>query len=122
MVYSAPAVRPKYAINAETFRPGFVTPDDRWDNYWRSGHNALLGWDPALPGTGSGAKSLGAELGHSAAFASCQVEKVFRAVCLRPPTDAADRVQLQSMVDSFRADGYRLKRVFAESADYCKGP
>ena len=121
LVYTEGAVRPKYFINAETFRPGFVTPDDRWDNYWRRGQNALLGWDPALPGSGAGAKSLGAELGASNAFASCQVEKVFEAVCLRPPTDAADRAQVASMVDSFRGNGYRLKRVFAESATYCMG-
>src|SRR5690606_969631 len=29
-------VEKKYLINASTFRYGFVTPDDRWDNYWRS--------------------------------------------------------------------------------------
>jgi hypothetical protein len=121
MIYTAGTVRPKYSNNADTFRPGFVTPDDRWDNYWRHGHNALLGWDTTLPGSGAGAKSLGAELGASGAFASCQVEKVFRTVCLRPPNDAADRAQVSSMVASFRANGFRLKRVFAESAVYCMG-
>ena len=35
-----------------------------------------------LPGSGNGAKSLGEEFGGDA-FATCQVEKVFRAVCLR---------------------------------------
>jgi hypothetical protein len=114
-------VRPKYSNNAETFRPGFVTRDDSWENYWRHGQNALLGWDAALPGKGAGARSLGAELGNSTAFASCQVEKVFRAVCLRPPNDAADRAAVSSMVGSFRAGGFKLKRVFAESAAYCMG-
>ena len=65
------------------------TPDDHWDNYWRQGRNALLGWDAALPGSGSGAKSLGQELASSDAFARCQVEKVFRNVCFRAPSDAA---------------------------------
>jgi hypothetical protein len=122
LVYTAGTVRPKYFNNAETFRPGFVTPDDRWSNYWRQGHNALLGWEATLAGSGAGARSLGAELGNSEAFASCQVEKVFRTVCLRPPNDAADRAQVDSMVTSFRASGFRLKRVFAESAVYCRGP
>jgi len=81
----------------------------------------LLGWDPSLPGSGAGARSLGTELGASSAFASCQVGKVFETVCLRPPNDAADRAQVASMVDSFRASGYRLKGVFAESATYCMG-
>ena len=53
-------VRPKYFNNARHIPPpAYVTPDDRWDNYWRKGRNALLGWDPALPGAGQGAKSLG---------------------------------------------------------------
>ncbi len=121
LVYSGGAVRPKYYNNAETFKPGYVTPDDRWQNYWRYGQNALLGWDATLPGTGAGASSLGAELGNSEAFASCQVEKVFRTVCLRPPNDSADRAQVGSMVASFRSGGYKLKQVFAESAAYCQG-
>jgi len=121
IVYSAGQVRPKYFNNDATFRPGFVTPDDRWDNYWRSGRNALLGWDGALPGHGSGAKSMGRELAGSERFASCQVEKVFRAVCFRPPSDAADRARVASMTSSFRTGGYRLKQVFAEAATYCMG-
>jgi hypothetical protein len=121
LVYAAGAVQPKYSINADTFRPGYVTRDDHWDNYWRHGQNALLGWDQALPGSGSGAKSLGQELGNSDAFASCQVEKVFRTVCLRSPVDAADRTRLSSMVSSFRASGYRLKQAFADAATYCMG-
>jgi len=121
LVYTAGSVQPKYSINADTFRPGYVTPDDHWDNYWRSGPNALQGWDAALPGSGIGAKSLGQELGNSDAFASCQVEKVFRTVCLRSPQDAADRSQVGSMVSSFRASGYRLKQTFADAATYCMG-
>jgi hypothetical protein len=121
MIYTAGAVRPKYYNNAETFKPGYVTPDDHWDNYWRHGQNALLGWDATLPGRGAGASSLGAELANSEAFATCQVEKVFRAVCLRPINDAADRARVGSMVASFRSGGYRLKQVFAESAAYCMG-
>jgi hypothetical protein len=121
LVYTAANVQPKYSINAETFAPGFVTPDDQWENRWRSGHNALLGWDDSLPGSGSGAKSLGEEFGASDAFANCQVEKVFRTVCLRTPQDAADRSQIGSMTSSFRSSGYRLKQAFADAATYCMG-
>ena len=95
-----------------------------WRN-WRDNRltceNALLGWDPAMPGSGSGAKSLGQEFGNSDAFATCQVEKVFRNVCLRTPNDAADRSQISSMTSSFRASGYRLKQAFADAATYCMG-
>jgi len=121
MVYTAGSVQPKYFNNDGTFEPGFVTPDDQWENRWRSGHNALLGWDSSLPGSGSGAKSLGQEFGASDAFATCQVEKVFRTVCLRSPQDAADRGQIGSMMSSFRSSGYRLKQAFADAATYCMG-
>jgi len=111
----------KYFNNALTFEHGFATPDDSWSNYWREGPNSLLGWDPALPGSGAGAKSLGTELAHSEKFAQCQVQKVFANVCLRPAQDSADRTQIASMVSSFKASGYNLKQVFAESAVYCMG-
>jgi len=121
LVYTPGQVRPKYFNNDETFRPGFATPDDRWDNYWRQGRNALLGWDTSLPGQGQGAKSLGRELAGTERFARCQVEKVFRNVCFRPPSDAEDRQQVDAMTASFKANGYRLKRVFAEAATHCMG-
>lgn len=114
-------VQGKYHINSATFSPGYVTVDDRWDNYWREGINSQLGWDMSLPGHGYGAKSLGRELAHSQAFAACQVHKVFKAVCLREPEDGADRQQIQSMTNQFADDSFRLKTVFAAAADYCKG-
>jgi hypothetical protein len=121
MFYTPGQVQPKYLINADTFKPGFVTPDDSWDNYWRHGQNRLVGWSSNLPGSGNGARSLGEELANTDAFARCQVTKVFRNVCLRDPVDGADRARVDAMVTSFRSNGYRLKRVFAESAVYCRG-
>jgi hypothetical protein len=121
LVYTGGDVQPKYFNNDTTFAYGYRTPDDGWENRWRKGQNALLGWDPSLPGSGSGAKSLGEEFGASDAFAACQVEKVFRIVCLRAPQDSADRSQVASMASAFRAGGYRLKRPFADAAAYCMG-
>jgi hypothetical protein len=117
--YTNGTVQPKYFNNEETFADGFVTPDDSWSNYWREGQNALLGWDAGLPGEGTGAQSLGAELAGSRAFAECQVTKVFNAVCLRNPQDGADRSRVDTMTNSFIGNNYNLKQVFAESAEYC---
>ncbi|MBU2886295.1 hypothetical protein KO507_11020 [Gilvimarinus agarilyticus] len=114
-------VEAKYHINAGTFAPGYVTPNDEWDNYWRRGPNAILAWDPTLAGEGTGAKSLGQELAHSGAFASCQVEKVFNQVCLRQPGNSADRALVTNATANFAASGYNLKQVFIDTADYCKG-
>lgn len=121
MVYTAGTVQGKYLINANNFEYGYITPDDNWDNYWRTGSNSALGWDSALTGSGSGASSMGKELAHSEAFARCQVEKVFKAVCLRAPVDATDRSQIDAMTASFKSSNYKLKQVFADSAVFCKG-
>ena len=121
MLYTPGVVRPKYFNNKDTFPSGYSTPDDTWDNYWRKGSNSLLGWDGSLPGKGTGAKSLGRELAQSEAFASCQVQKVFKNVCFRAPSDAQDRARVQAMTASFKSSGYQLKRVFAEAATYCMG-
>jgi hypothetical protein len=121
MLYTPGVVRPKYFNNKDTFPAGFSTPDDNWDNYWRKGSNSLLGWDGSLPGKGAGAKSLGRELAQSEAFASCQVQKVFKNVCFRAPSDAQDRDRVRAMTASFKSSGYQLKRVFAEAATYCMG-
>lgn len=115
-------VKAKYHINEANFPFGFVTPDDSWDNYWREGIHSNLGWDSSLAGSGNGAKSMGMEMAHSQAFAQCAVEKVFNLVCLRQPGDESDRTHIQSSLSVFESSGYDLKTVFAESANYCKGP
>jgi hypothetical protein len=119
--YTAGQVQPKYGINSDNFKPGYVTRDDGWTNYWRKGQNQLLKWSGALPGSGNGAKSMGQELAGSDQFAQCQVEKVFKAVCLRPPSNLADRTRVEAITASFKANGYRMKEVFASAAIYCMG-
>jgi hypothetical protein len=121
IAYTPGQVQTKYLKNADNFKSGYVTPDDHWDNYWRKGNNQLLGWDPALSGSGVGAKSLGQELGNSDVFAQCQVEKVFKAVCFRAPDNAADRARVQAIKTAFKSSNYSLKRVFAETGVYCMG-
>ncbi len=44
LVYNSAAVHPKYFNNDTNFAPGFITPDDAWENRWRKGQNSLLGW------------------------------------------------------------------------------
>ena len=120
IVYTAGQVQPKYSINNTNFPQGFVTPDDSWQNRWRTGPNQILGWSPG-GGSGNGAKSLGVELESSQAFASCQVTRVFKDVCLRAPSSQADVTAVNGMITSFQS-GYNLRQVFAASAAYCMGP
>jgi len=123
MVYTAGAVQHKYAINTTNNPFGFVTPDNSWANRWRGGPNSLvLGFDPTLPGSGTGAASLGQELAQSQAFAQCQVQKAFQAMCLRVPSNAADTNEVNTLTAAFTANGYKLKQVFADAALYCTVP
>ena len=119
--YTPGNVQPKYYNNDLNFPQGFRTVDDAWENRWREGQNAYLGFDTSLPGNGNGAKSLGQELGRSQSFAACQVKKVFKAVCLREPENATDRAAADTITNTFRSSGYRMNQVFADTAVHCMG-
>jgi hypothetical protein len=121
LVYTPGVVQPKYLINSDNFKPGFVTPNDSWENRWRlPGQNKeAVRWDAGRPGRGTGAKSLGDELAHSEAFAECQVEKVFKTICFRAPS-TGDEAEFGQITDTFKSDG-NLKRVFAGVAAHCAG-
>jgi hypothetical protein len=121
MQYTAGQVQPKYLINATNFSYGYVTPDDSWSNRWRTGINASLGWSSSLPGSGSGAKSLGTELESAQAFAACQVTKAFQAVCFRAPVSSTDMTTVANITSSFQSGGYKLKQVFQQVAAACPG-
>jgi hypothetical protein len=121
--YTPGQVQPKYLINSDNFKPGYVTPDDHWDNRWLQGPNSkALNFSLTSQHSGNGAKSMGLELANSEAFASCQVEKVFRRVCFRSPSDAADRTEVKRITEVFKSNGYSLKRVFAEAGVFCTRP
>ena len=113
----------KYNINPTNFSYGYVTTNDSWINYWRKGHNFNLGWDTTLPASGNGAKSLGTELANTRAFSTCQVKKVFKAVCFRDSDNyLADRTEVGLITDAFESDNYKMKNVFARVAAYCTDP
>ncbi len=136
--YTAGVVQGKYLINSSNFEHGYITDDDSWVNYWRNGPNSLLGNRPGdtTPGwghpgetldskgnaVGNGAKSLGMELANSKAFAQCQVDKAFKAICLRDPNVfGVDRTARDGMVSNFVSKGYDMREVFTDVAAYCKG-
>jgi hypothetical protein len=119
--YTNGVVQPKYFNNDLNFPQGFRTPDDRWTNYWRTGLNRYLGFYGPDNGEGIGAQSLGRELSHSDQFNSCQVRKVFKAVCLREPETTTDHQMFDQFMTNFANSGFRMKKVFADTAAYCMG-
>lgn len=120
LLYTPGEVQAKFFSNANTFPGGYVTTDDSWINYWRNGPLAVMGWN-GNQSQGKGAKSLGAEVAASRAFAQCQVEKVFQQVCFHPAGSPQDRAEIDRIATVFTSN-YSMKRVFAEVASYCKGP
>jgi hypothetical protein len=119
-VFTPGFVQPKFLINANAFAGGYITVDDRWDNFWRGGVNASLGWRGPIAG-GYGAKSLGQEVAMSSGFSVCQVEKVFQHVCFSPPRDAAEVQVVRDIATAFEADNWNMKTVFARVAVHCMG-
>jgi len=130
----------KHNINASNFEHGYVTVDESWINYWRNGPNSVLGVRPGSGGKGwghpgevlddkdnaigNGAKSLGVELANSKAFAQCQVDKAFKAICLRDPNVFdADRDERDAIVGRFASStyNYNMRDVFTDVAAFCKG-
>lgn len=132
LVYTPGQVQPKYLINAASFPTGYATPNDHWSNYWRLGANsARIGWRSPARNSGNvdlvlndayaegdGAASLGWELANTEAFAHCQVNKVFRSVCVRDPVPGTDTQAVNGFVSSFNRD-HNIKQVFAEVAAHC---
>lgn len=121
LVYTGGVVQQKYGINMDNFKPGYVTPDDHWNNYWRQGPNKVLGFGGSLSGGGTGARTMGQELANSEAFAQCQVQKAFKAVCFRDPGNSADRSKVAGIATTFKSSNYSMREVFAEAAVYCMG-
>ncbi len=134
MVYTPGVVQEKYLINSGNFRDGYVTPNDHWINYWRTGPNAQkVGWfastatssldeavNPAYS-EGDGAASLGEELANSDAFAYCQVKKAFQTVCLREPHEGDDEAAFETIVGDFKSGGFDMKQAFIDVAEHCSG-
>ena len=61
------------------------------------------------------------ELSNSNAFAACQVKKVFQTVCLREPETDGDHIEVGQIITNFGNSGFQMKRVFADTAEYCMG-
>jgi len=120
LTYDTTTVQQKYLINSNVFPYGYITADDSWINYWRTGPNANMGWGGGqqVPTTGNGMQSLGQELANSNAFARCQAVKVYKAVCFNEPTETT----LGTLVTNFRTSNFNMRNLFADSAADCRGP
>ena len=110
-VHARASCRPSTSTTTTTSRTATSRRTTTGTTTGGAGQNALLGWDTALPGSGTGAKSMGQELANSDAFARARSRRCSGTCACGRRCDAADRAQIDSMVSSFRSGGYRLKQV-----------
>jgi len=138
--FPATRVVPKYLQNFLSFPEGYETSDDSWENYWRVGLDANLGWGwgdgtgnsppheigfkngasnnpyPSVNGQPLGsAAQLGYELANTHAFARCQVLHAYRQVCSNDPTES----KLATMVSDFKGSGFNMLTAFSDAALDC---
>ncbi len=129
--YTSGQVQPKYHINDNVFKKGYVTSDDRWINFWRVGQNSSLGWRATGGGIsmnsdygysfGNGAKSLGREIAGTRAFSSCAVKQVYKRVCLKTDKQLSsnDLTSIENIATSFEGSNYNFKNMWADVAVSC---
>jgi hypothetical protein len=99
------------------FAPGYQTTNDSWINLWAEGQNAALGWRG--PQAGNGPAQLGQMLASSRAFSVCMAKRVFKLVCIRPPS-VDDQYFIDQMADQLEAnDSYNMKNLFVKTVAKC---
>lgn len=118
------SVAKKYMNNRDTYPAGYVVKDDKWKNFWTGGNNARVGW-PAKKGdviSGEGPKSLGIMFTQTKAFPRCMAQQVMGHVCLATSFESQIiQDKLTRLSDSFVANNFDMKKLFAETAALCMG-
>lgn len=112
---AAPVI--KVNRNNEVFPGGAVVADDAWTNLWTEGTNAALGWD-ATKKTGNGVKALGEMLAATKMFPECMAKRVFKTVCLKEGTTAADKASITKLAGEF-SKTFNMKELFKDTAVEC---
>lgn len=118
-VYTPNVVVAKMNQNSSVYPDGYAVNDDKWTNLWVEGSNAGIGWSGETTGNGLG--DFGSMVTNTSAFPNCMAERVFEKVCLRKPVGGTDRATVVSLGDKFKAGGYKMKALFAETAAACLG-
>ena len=118
ILYTPAVIRPKFAQNASTFPDGWVTSADSWVNMWTEGQNAHVGWNGAS--SGKGVREYGQMLAATDAFPTCMAKRVYSSVCVQD-IEKISKDDVASLADTFKADSYNLKNLFAAAAQQCMG-
>jgi hypothetical protein len=98
---------------------GFIPKNDQWFLELTENQKRLIGV-PEGAKAGFGAKSLGKFLASTGAFAKCQPQRAFKAVCGHMPRQS-DVPFLKQLIRDFVTGGYKMQETFARSAIYCAG-
>jgi hypothetical protein len=118
----AAAVVSKYSNNDQTFPNGHLTSNDGWKNLWTDGPNKRIGWNMAGKEVleGFGLKSFGRMISETNQFRQCMTKKVYRQVCMRDPSDQAEKDFLDATAKRFGGEmAFNMKKLFASTAAFC---
>ena len=116
--YTLNNVQPKMLVNSAFYPEGWRTVDDSWRNYWAQGQNAKLGWDPNVPITGNGARSLGLMLSKTRAFGECMASRSWELLCMRKMKPSEKPIKTE-LAQEFIDGNYKIKQLFAATLDRC---
>ena len=112
-------VRGKMNQNGQFYPAGYITADDSWINLWNQGQNANLGWDPTIPNTGNGARSLGRMLAKTRAFGECMVSRSWELMCNRKFKSDEQDIK-KELTDRFMGQQrYNMRQLFASTLNEC---
>jgi len=114
-IAAAPVI--KVNRNNDVFPGGAIVTDDAWTNLWIEGTNSALGWD-ASKKSGTGVKSFGEMLAATKMFPECMAKRVYKTVCLKDGTAAADKEAIGRLAAEF-SKTYNMKELFKDAAVDC---
>lgn len=113
------AHKAQHKLFNEASNTGYIAASDQFFVEWSEGQKNKIGL-PKNAKSGFGAKALGKLLTDTGAFAKCQPQKAFRAVCGHMPKPN-DTAFIKGLIRDFVSNGYKMQEMFAKSAIYCSG-
>lgn len=121
VVYTEGTIASKFHNNQGVFPEGFHYLDDNWENFWNRGQNARVGWG-AAEGTimkGAGLKSWATMVSNTDQFARCMAKQAVRKLCVKEADLKGELIR--DLADEFKANGYKMKDLYAKAATSCMG-
>ena len=120
IVYNASEVHEKYSHGSDTFKNGYVTKDDSWENLWVQGINKKYGWSKVKT-KGKGLSSYGKMLSKTKNLSTCLAKRSYEELCILIDDDSEANEDISEIARKFEESNYNLKTLFSTTAAVCLG-